>query len=131
MDLTVSAKLDPGFDTPFIIGASSMMTLIFTITNLGPDPAYMPRLKIPFEDRKLSKNIANCKISETFLLCELTGPIEKSMSRSISIDVDISFLKGGMKELIFEDFETYSENQNDVNKQNNRGKLNTHLSQKS
>ena len=52
IDLSVTANLAPSFQSPFVIGSSSFVTLIFTVINIGIDPAYLPVLKIP-----LGKNL--------------------------------------------------------------------------
>ena len=60
IDLIVSAKLDPQFNIPFIIGSYSIITLIFSVMNIGQDPAYRPVLKIPLNGEKLTKIPGNC-----------------------------------------------------------------------
>ena len=44
-----------------MIGSSSFVTLVFTVVNLGADPAYIPILKIPLGSRKILKTPGNCK----------------------------------------------------------------------
>ena len=61
IDLSVTANLASSFESPFVIGSSSFVTLVFTVVNLGADPAYIPILKIPLGSRKILKTPGNCK----------------------------------------------------------------------
>ena len=63
IDLSVTANLAPSFQSPFVIGSSSFVTLIFTVINIGIDPAYLPVLKIPLGTKRILQTPPRC---ETF-----------------------------------------------------------------
>ena len=60
IDLSVTANLAPSFQSPFVIGSSSFVTLIFTVINIGIDPAYLPVLKIPLGTKRILQTPPNC-----------------------------------------------------------------------
>ena len=61
IDLSVTANLAPSFQSPFVIGSSSFVTLIFTVINIGIDPAYLPVLKIPLGTKRILQTPARCR----------------------------------------------------------------------
>jgi hypothetical protein len=60
IDLAVQAGLSQDFSTPYVIGSSSFITIVFTVTNLGRDPAFQPVLKIPLGGMSLKRIPSEC-----------------------------------------------------------------------
>ena len=54
----------------------------------------------------------------------MPGPINKGIKRTISVNYDVSKLVGGQTDILFEDFEVFSESAKveDINPANNRSK---------
>ena len=125
IDLSVTANLAPSFQSPFVIGSSSFVSLIFTVINIGIDPAYLPVLKIPLGTKRILQTPPNCVKYEgekPFLRCQLPGPINSGIKRTISVNYDVSKLVGGQTNVLFENFEVFSESAKivDINPANNR-----------
>ena len=63
--------------------------------------------------------------NKPFLKCQLPGPINSGIKRTVSVNYDVSKLVGGQKNITFRDFEVFSESDmiKDVNPANNRSKF--------
>ena len=108
-----------------MIGSSGYITLIFTILNLGKDPAYQPLLRVPLGNTKLIRTPQQCRVVEedALLLCEgIPGPIRNGLGRTISMDVDVSKLVGGQESLNWNNIEVFSQSDDtqDTNNRNDR-----------
>lgn len=125
VDLTLEAGVHPDLSVPFLIGSAKFLTLVFTVVNLGKDPAFQPLLKIPYSDQLGIRRVAKeCSTSRTENLvnCELPGPIKPKKSFSIEVDFDVSQIKGGQQSISWNGIEVYSragETTQDTNLANN------------
>ena len=116
--------MDSSYDSPFVIGSSAYLSIIFTVLNIGIDPAYIPILRIPLGTKKIVRKPSECQEvngKNPFLFCTLPGPIRNGMNRKVSIDFDASTLKTGQKFLTFEGFEVFSQSNGtiEINSNNN------------
>ena len=122
IDLSVNVT-STAISTPFVIGSSNYITLIFTVFNLAQDPAYLPILKVPFSNTKLKLIPPECQVFDSSLLvCQLPGPIRYGLGRTISMDFDVSNLVGGQEYLMWQNIEVYSKSQDtsDTNPSNDK-----------
>ena len=122
IDLSVNVTTAAAITSPFVIGSSNYITLIFTVFNLAQDPAYLPILKVPLSDTKLKLIPPECQVFDSLLVCQLPGPIRKPIARTISMDFDVSNLIGGQESLIWQNIEVYSKSQDtsDTNLSNDK-----------
>ena len=86
IDLSVNVNTSAAITSPFVIGSSNYITLIFTVFNLAQDPAYLPILKVPLSDTKLKLIPPECQVFDSLLVCQLPGPIRTPIARTISLD---------------------------------------------
>ena len=123
-DLAPTVALSDDFQSPYVIGSSEFVTLVFTVANLAGDPAFKPVLKIPVPAGiTVKKGAKECtsQDADSRLVCDIPGPIKSGFDHTLSIDFFTGGLTAGLESVSWNPVEVYSTSGDDSNIRNNRG----------